>query len=115
MSTSAETDIKLWATLIGWFVMIFGGGAVWGGHKRQLGDHQKVIDNCHLDQLMTEDKCKTLHETRQETADVQMAGIQRTLDKVERCQEKVDARLGKLTSSLEIYMDRWDRSQKNCR
>lgn len=105
-----ETDMKLWATLIGWFVLIFGGGAAWGHHSRQITDHQKVIDNCNMSKLMTEDKCKNFHETHQRTTQMQLSNIEQLLNDLKIDRRDMDTRLGDMASKLDVLYGRWEQA-----
>ena len=109
MSTAIETDFKLWATLIGWFVMIFGSGAVWGGHRRQLTEHQKAIDGCKMEDLMTEDKCKEFYETHQESTDNKLNNIEAMLTDMKTERRDINKRLGRMASRVDVIYDRWER------
>jgi hypothetical protein len=106
---SDETDIRLWSTLIGWAVMIFGGGAAYGHIKHKTDAHQKAIDNCKMEDLMTEDKCREFHGTHQEATDVTLTNIQRTLDDIRQDRKDSETRLGAMAGRIEVIFDRWER------
>ena len=102
-------NLQTWATLVGWGVVIFGGGVGFGHLKRQTDEHQKAIDKCSSGDLMTQKKCDSLHESRQQTTDVKLDTIEKMLAemKVDRC--KIDERLGALGSKIDVMYDRWER------
>ena len=103
-----ETDLKLWAYLIGWIVVVFGGGVAWGYLKHQIMSHQKVIEACKLGDLMTEEKCKVLHGVRQELSDVKLDNIETMLKDMQEDRKDADRRMGRLVSRIDVIYDRWE-------
>jgi len=103
-------DLKLWGTIVGWIVLIFGGGVAWGHHNRQIAEHQKTIDKFDTNSLMTEKKCEALHDTWQETTDVKLNNIEAMLNEMKTDRRKIDERLGALSSKIDVMYDRWERS-----
>ena len=107
---TAETDHRLWATLIGFFVLIFSGGAAWGHHRRQLAEHQRAIDGCKMEDLMTEDKCKEFYETHRESTDTKLTNIENMLTDMKTERRDIDKRLGRMASRVDVIYDRWERA-----
>jgi len=105
---SDETDLRLWGTIIGWIVLIFGGGAAWGTLKHKTDSHQKAIDRCKMEDLMTIERCREFHATHQEATTEKLNAIQRTLDEMKLARNRTDSKLGGLTSRIEVIFDRWE-------
>jgi len=105
---SDETDLRLWGTLIGWIILIFGGGAAWGTLKHKTDSHQKSIDGCKMSDIMTENKCREFHSTHQVATTEKLNGIQHTLDRMEADRTKVEGKLGALAGRIEVIFDRWE-------
>lgn len=107
-----EADLRLWTTIVGWLVLVFGGGAAWGNHRGQLKQHQKELDALDPTKIMTENKCKEFHKAHQEPVDIKLTAIQATLEEMKSDRKETDQRLGVLTSKLDILVDRMERRDK---
>ena len=99
-----------WGTIVGWVVMVFGGGAAWGQHKRQLTEHQKVIDNCKMGELLSIDRHKEICDSKQAPVMIQLKSIESMLNEMKSDRRKFDERLGALSSKLDVLDDRWGRN-----
>lgn len=103
----------LWAAIVGWIILIFGGGIAWGKHQTQLNALQKRSDNCDSVTVMTEDKCQKFHSLAQESMNIKLANIEKMLDEMKRDKDKVELRLGSMTAKMEVFIDRWNREKKD--
>ena len=65
-------------------------GIAWGIHQRQLNEHQRLVDRCDMSKIMTEEKCRNLHNEREERTTVVLAGIQKSLVNLETAIEKLE-------------------------
>ena len=99
---------SFWASVIGWAVLIFGGGTAWGYQRFQIRHHQKIIDGCKMEKLMTEDKCKEFHKVHQETTNVTLKNIEDKLDAMVEMNTRSDERAGAMSSSIAVMFDRWE-------
>ena len=45
---------------------IIAGFRAYGRHEEQIAQHQKAIDSCHMEDIMTEPKCDKLHTASQQ-------------------------------------------------
>ena len=107
---TVETNYNLWATLIGWVGLIFAVGVGWGHLKHQLISHQKAINGCKMEDLMTEDKCKEFYDTHQESTDNKLTNIENMLTDMKTERKDIDRRLGRMASRVDVIYDRWERA-----
>lgn len=67
--------VEMWEGVSGAIILLLGAGVAWGKHQQKIEEHQKIIDKCHLENLMTEEKCDKLHQARQATTDSQLKSL----------------------------------------
>ena len=102
-----EIDIKL---VISGLVLVAGGGVAWGTLKSKVAGLGNKFDKCKTEELMTVDRCRDFHDTRQEATKVQLTNIENLLKDMKVDRRKFDERLGALTSKLDVLDDRWGRA-----
>jgi len=102
-----ETDIKL---LVAAATLTAGGGVAWGMLKSRVSDLSEKFTKCKVEDLMTVEKCKDFHDTRQAATQVQLANIESLLKEMKQERRKFDERLGALASKLDVLDDRWGRA-----
>jgi len=106
MPESSSFNLGFWAQIVGWVVMIFGGGSVLGHYKRQLDEHQKLADKCSSNNYITEEKCRQNYAERQERNDIQMAHIRENLSSI----NDIKMQIGALSSKIDVLKDRMERT-----
>jgi len=106
MPESSSFNLGFWAQIVGWVVMIFGGGSVLGHYKRQLDEHQKLADKCSSNNYITEEKCRQNYAERQERNEIQMAHIRESLAALVDLRTK----FGELSTKIDVLIDRDNRN-----
>ena len=104
-----DTDYRFWATIIGWFVLIFGGGSAWGILKHKTDAHQKIIDKCNVADIMTVTRCQDFHTTHQEATKVQLDNIETGIAEMKVDRHRLEQKLNDLVSKINVIYDRWER------
>jgi len=67
--------VEIWEAISGAVLVLLGAAFAWGKHQEKLNAHDKIISGCRIDKLMTEEKCRTMHDSRQSTIDMQLRNI----------------------------------------
>jgi len=92
--------VEMWEVLSGAIIVLLAAGIAWGKHQQKIEEHQKVIDNCHLETLMTEEKCKRFHEISRDSTENQLKGIfdmqKEMRDNLARYQIQLSAAVGRI-------------------
>lgn len=74
------TTVSFWVAISGWVSTLLGGALFIGRLQQKLTSLQELADKCHMDEIMTEDKCKEKFNSRQETSTVILTNIQKSID-----------------------------------
>jgi hypothetical protein len=108
--------LKLWEFLIGLASMF-----VWFGifyehtrskfreYDKAFAAYDKAFESCHIDTLMTEEKCLRYHTDRDRLVQLQIAQMQKVVEALEASQKVDDQRWGGLSEKINIIIDRMDR------
>lgn len=75
-------NITFWGEVLGYAALIFGGGAWLGKHESKLKHHDEVIKECHIEKIMTEEKCEKFYDRGQEATKVQLDNIKEKLSEM---------------------------------
>ena len=101
-------DIE-WSLLLVGGPLLIGGGIAWGLLKAHVSTLAKKFEQCKPENIMTADKCRDFHETRQAATNVQLTNIEKMLTEMKLDRRKFDGRLGALSSKIDVLTDRWER------
>ena len=108
----SHIDTSLVLQMVGVITLVLGGGVAWGQQQNKIKNHQKIIDDCKMGELMTEAKCKGYHETHQASTNVHLDNITKALDGIAKDNKDSELRLGSLASRIDIIFDRWERNHE---
>ncbi len=108
--------LKLWEFIVGLASILIGAG-IYYEHTRSkfreydkaFAAYDKVFASCHVETLMTEEKCRIAHADRDRLIQLQMAQMQKVLESLEASRKEADQRWGSLSEKINIIIDRMDR------
>jgi hypothetical protein len=101
--------LKLWEFLIGLASIFVGVGVFYEHTKSKFREYDKAFASCHIDTLMTEEKCLRYHTDRDRLVQLQIAQMQKVVEALEAAQKADDQRWGGLSEKINIIIDRMDR------
>jgi len=104
--------VEMWEVLSGAVIVLLAAGIAWGKHQQKIEEHQRVIDNCHLETLMTEEKCRHLHDSRQTTTDSQLKSIFDMQKEMRDNQAQFQLQLSTAVARIENLAGRMERDGK---
>jgi hypothetical protein len=104
-----DTPLKLWEYIIGIAAIFVGIGAAWGWTRSKIVSHDKAIEACHIESLMTEPKCERMHAERDRLTQMQLANQQKIIDQLVKDRNNADQRWGALSTKIDVIIDRMGR------
>lgn len=100
---------KTWEIIVGWLVLAFGGGIFLGKHHAKLNTHQQYIDDCHMEDVMTVDKCRDFHDRTQVSTVNQLSAIQENQREMRLDMRKYQVQLSAAIGRIENIAGRLER------
>jgi len=104
--------IGVWEAVLGIVGILMVTGIAWGKHQQKIEEHQRVIDNCHLETLMTEEKCKRFHEISKDSTENQLKGIFGMQKEMRDNQAQFQLQLSTAVARIENLAGRMERDGK---
>lgn len=101
--------LKLWEFLIGMASFFISVGIFLGYVKGKFREYDKAFGSCHIETLMTEEKCRLAHLERDKITQFQINQMQKVIESLEASRKEADQRWGALSEKINIIIDRMDR------
>ena len=83
------TTISFWVAITGWVATLLGGAWKFGKFQQRLDSLEAVVNSCHLEDYMTEEKCREKFAMRQETSTLVLTNIQKSIDTLIESVQKI--------------------------